>query len=267
MSAQLPPTCPTTKASTQFPFASSSFQFFFAMKTTMLASITPSYRMCVHSSSRGRLPTSPPRLTPKPTRTTHSTRIFAFKEDDETKDPLTRVPRQPSSSLAPIFSRRRENFLGKAASFGVVASWIGELMTGMGPVHQLSYELGISVTTTYALAGALAIYQFVGGINPFSPTWSRENQMDVASATKSSSAYTTTGPSLSTLIGRAAMLVFAASVIGEFMWAGESPLVHAGLVMPGVYMGIFGAPWWFKLVVGVFLGNTLGLFPTNSNNY
>ena len=54
--------------------------------------------------------------------------------------------------------------VGRVAMIGVAAAWAGEVLTGMGPISQLSAELGVSHTVAYAMIGALAAWQLVAGI-------------------------------------------------------------------------------------------------------
>lgn len=78
----------------------------------------------------------------------------SFKRDGEENRP---------SPLSPAFTRPREYAVGRVAMIGVAAAWAGEVLTGMGPVSQLSWELGVSQTVAYGLLAALAAWQgFVG---------------------------------------------------------------------------------------------------------
>lgn len=130
-------------------------------------------RLAKQSSS---LPSARRCLAPVPYRRT-SLRVSAQKGDD--------TPFQASdSTLAPSFTRRRERAVGRVAMLGVAAAWIGETLTGLGPMSQLASELGISTNIAYGATAILATWQLFLGVNQFNPTWSAENQKDVGRRSK-----------------------------------------------------------------------------------
>lgn len=133
-------------------------------------------------------------------------------------------------------------------------------MTGLGPFSQLSHETGLPVKVLYGFTGLFVLYQLFGGVGPSSATFDRSNQADVRqrdSQSKSSNPLRALGLN-EVIIGRVAMLGFAGASVLEFLWAGESPLAHVGLIRPGG--SLLGAPWYFQALVVLFAVNALGLF-------
>lgn len=51
---------------------------------------------------------------------------------------------------------------------------------------------------------------------------------------------------------------FAGACVLEYLWGGEAPLAHLGLIQPGTQLT--SAPWWVGGLVLLFLANGLGLF-------
>jgi hypothetical protein len=56
-----------------------------------------------------------------------------------------------------------------------------QLLTGVGPIHQLSLETGFGPTTLFAGLLLLLSTNLVGGLSPLSKTFTDENQRDVNS--------------------------------------------------------------------------------------
>lgn len=54
--------------------------------------------------------------------------------------------------------------MGRVAALGFAAALVGELLAGVGPATQLSYELGVTHRTVYLAAIALGVWGFVGGL-------------------------------------------------------------------------------------------------------
>ena len=71
------------------------------------------------------------------------------------------------------------NIYAYIACLGVAAAWFGEVVTGLGPITQLSYETGVSSKFAYGITLSLVAWQLFLGISPFSPTWNPKNQIDV----------------------------------------------------------------------------------------
>ncbi|KAK9823550.1 hypothetical protein WJX72_003663 [[Myrmecia] bisecta] len=146
------------------------------------------------------------------------------------------------------FTRRREVFVGRTAMGGFLAAVVGELLTGKGPIGQLSLETSLSPTVLNWLVIALVGFNFVTALFPGSPTFSEENQRDVqkrpkgpiqrpgmnAANTSPSSFFGTSNAFGFTkknelFVGRVAMLGFAAALIGEKLTGGKGPLGQVGL--------------------------------------
>jgi len=53
------------------------------------------------------------------------------------------------------------------------------------------------------------------------------------------------------------MLIFVSACVLEFIWNGQSPLAHGGLITPGAPLA--ASPLWLKLVGGLFLVSGLGV--------
>ena len=125
-------------------------------------------------------------FTPRKPLNRASLRVTAFKDDlDDLKQskPPYKIPTS-EASLVPAFTRRRERTVGRIAMLGVAAAWAGEVLTGMGPISQLSSEVGVPMSIAYGATFSLAVWQLILGLNQFNPTWSRANQADVNRRTK-----------------------------------------------------------------------------------
>ena len=101
-------------------------------------------------------------------------RVSALKSDKGSEKPFSVDP-----AYGPAFTREREHAVGRIACLGVAAAWFGEVVTGLGPITQLSYETGVSPKFAYGITLSLVAWQLFLGISPFSPTWNPKNQIDV----------------------------------------------------------------------------------------
>lgn len=94
----------------------------------------------------------------------------------ETTDPTAfRAP-----LFAPVFSRRREVFIGRLAMIGFPVSLIWEalLPNHPGPLGQITQLTGLPQQAVAILFGAILV-QGIVGLLPGSLTYSRENQQDI----------------------------------------------------------------------------------------
>lgn len=164
-----------------------------------------------------------------------------------------------TAPLVPAFTRRRERVVGRIAMLGFAAGLIGELLTGYGPVTQLSIETGITPTWVYTFITTIIAWTSFGA-SPGSPTWSRENQQDVA-ARRMPLLFAEPRKTLvktELFLGRFAMTGFLGAVVLEKLWGGESPLAHVGLIQPG--MSLLQGPGWVIATVGAFILGGTGIF-------
>ncbi|EFN53597.1 hypothetical protein CHLNCDRAFT_136822 [Chlorella variabilis] len=191
----------------------------------------------------------------------------AGSEDEEA--PLGREAFRTSSNL-PAFTRRREHAIGRVAAVGFAASLVGELLAGIGPITQASsteagylhYETGISYKWLYLALAALTGWGLLGAVLPGSPTYDPQNLRDadkravvVVNPLKNPRKFLVQNE---VLVGRIAMAGFAGACVLEYLWGGEAPLAHLGLIQPGTQLT--SAPWWVGGLVLLFLANGLGLF-------
>ncbi|KFM23429.1 Photosystem II 22 kDa protein, chloroplastic [Auxenochlorella protothecoides] len=205
-------------------------------------------------------------------------RVFAAKQDQpfRTKD--------PAQSLIPQFTRERERAVGRLATLGLAFSWVGETLTGYGPITQLSNETGVPVVWGYGVTLTLIAIQLFFGLNSGTPTYSDENQRDVAKRSKGLTGITQIEPDVDRVIdptkdpgqfflrlelaqGRTAMLVFLTTAILEFANGGMSPLGQAGIIPTGVPFS--QAPiWLIALTILNFVGGigTFSLFDQNKDS-
>ncbi|KAL4442747.1 hypothetical protein ABPG77_006741 [Micractinium sp. CCAP 211/92] len=172
-----------------------------------------------------------------------------------------REPGYSSSPLTPAFTRRREYYVGRIAALGFGLSLAGELLTGIGPISQLHYETGLSHNVLYIAMLGMAAFSLIGAVRPGSPTFDKRNLRDA----------TQRGPLANPLkeprkflmqnevyVGRIAMGGFAGACLLEYLWGGEAPLAHLGLIQPGT--SLVEAPWWTILAVTLFVTTGLGLW-------
>jgi hypothetical protein len=234
-------------------------------------------------SSKAAISTSSRRFTTRlaTSKKSYSTplRICAFVGDEDKQKEVYKVPSYEAS--VPAFTRRRERFVGRVAMLGVAAMWVGEQLTGAGPITQLGYETGVNPMVAYGITALLAVSQLVLGVNQFNPTWSAENQNDVKKRTQGLTGITAIEPDVESRIkpteepgkfflrseltlGRAAMLIFAGAMVLEMMYGGQSPLAHFGWITPGYPIGM--APLWLKIGITVFTLGGFGLFSAFNTN-
>jgi len=199
-------------------------------------------------------------------------RPSAFQEEEKRKEPYT--INTAETGLVPAFTRRRERQVGRLALLGCACAFAGEQLTGLGPLTQLSYETGMPMNLVYGVTATLAAFQLVLGVNQFSPTFDNANQRDVGRRSKGITGVTPIEPDTDQrislfrdpgkfllrnelVLGRAAMLIFVSACVLEFIWNGQSPLAHVGLITPGAPLA--ASPLWLKLVGGLFLVSGLGV--------
>lgn len=188
--------------------------------------------------------------------------VLAFKDGEK---PYKTPPTE--DRIIPAFSRRRERTVGRLAMLGVAAAWAGEVLTGFGPLTQLSNEVGVPMPWIYFGTFSLAGLQLMLGLNQFNATWTNENQRDVDRRTKGITGIKAIEPDVEEriqptkepgkfilrnelVLGRAAMLIFAGACILEYVWHGQSPLAHAGLITPGTSLS--ASPIWLKAGIVLF---------------
>eukprot|EP00882_Tetradesmus_deserticola_P000159 GHRQ01000180.1.p1 GENE.GHRQ01000180.1~~GHRQ01000180.1.p1 ORF type:complete len:309 (+),score=87.76 GHRQ01000180.1:165-1091(+) len=84
-----------------------------------------------------------------------------------------------ASLSVPVFSRRREVFVGRAAMAGYYAScmWEATLM-GPGPLSQLSILSGLPPVIVQGVVAAFILHG-AWGLLPITPTWSAPNREDM----------------------------------------------------------------------------------------
>ncbi|KAL4424216.1 hypothetical protein ABPG75_001517 [Micractinium tetrahymenae] len=189
--------------------------------------------------------------------------VTAMRPEGEDKDlPSTgREPGFSTSPLTPAFTRRREHYVGRVAAIGFGMSLIGELLTGIGPITQLHYETGLSQKALYIAVLGLAAFGLIGALRPGAPTFDKRNLADASQR----------GPLANPLkeprkfmmqnevyVGRLAMAGFAGACVLEWLWGGEAPLAHLGLIQPGTSLA--NAPWWTIVVVALFITTGMGLW-------
>lgn len=129
--------------------------------------------------------------------------------------------------LLPSFTRRREVFAGRLAMVGFLSACIGEEMTGRGIIGQVQNYTGWSANAVVLAFAVLIGYNFIGALSPSSPTFSNENQKDVAKRPDGplqgnpAEAISVTGfgftKSNELFTGRTAMIGFASALIGEVL--------------------------------------------------
>nr|WOH23173.1 chloroplast photosystem II subunit S [Lobosphaera incisa] len=190
-------------------------------------------------------------------------------------DPSAKTVDSPVSA----FTRRREVFVGRTAMGGFLAAVIGELLTGKGPIGQLSLELGVDPGLINIFFLGLVAVNFVTALFPGSPTFSESNQQDVrkrpsgpiqkpqktSAADRPDRFFGTSSQFGFTkknelFVGRTAMIGFASALIGEKLTGGKGPLgqlgVPLGLELNPTYGWVGLAVWvGFFLVAAIGYGN------------
>ncbi|GAB4818124.1 hypothetical protein N2152v2_005170 [Parachlorella kessleri] len=217
---------------------------------------------------------SPARLAARPVLLKSA---VAFRDDDrQTKNKPYKISSDPNANtLQPAFTRRRERIVSRLAMAGVAFTWAGEVITGLGPMHQLSQELNVPLGWAYLATAGLAVWQLGLALAPGSATYSDANQRDVKKRRRGVTGITEIEPDVDSkisiaddpgkwflrqevVLGRLAMLIFAGAMGAEFLWNGEAPLAHLGLITPGV--PLTQAPLWLLAGIGLFGAGALGVF-------
>lgn len=165
--------------------------------------------------------------------------------------------------LVPSFTRRREVFAGRLAMLGFLSACIGEVITGDGIIGQVQIYTGLKPDTVGAIFVGLIVYNFIAGLGPNSPTFTEENQKDVAKRPAGP-------PQGVTLInapkalgidnntwgftkkselfnGRTAELGFLAALIGEYV-TGKGPLGQIAN-----YLGVAADGHFYALAASAFI--------------
>jgi photosystem II protein len=191
-----------------------------------------------------------------------------------------------ASPATAAFTRRREVFTGRIAMSGFLACVIGEILTGRGAIGQLALETRLSPNLLTGVIGAFVLYNFVTAVGPGSPTWSDENQADVQKRpsgpvqNKKANLVERPGQFLGIpgfepgftkrnelLVGRVAMLGFAAELVGELYTGGKGPLGQLGFDMNSsshapqnatIALLLWSAFWGFSAVGYNNFGQTEG---------
>ncbi|PSC74116.1 hypothetical protein C2E20_2633 [Micractinium conductrix] len=189
---------------------------------------------------------------------------------DETRAGLSKQPASrglepgmpfTTSPMTPAFTRRREHVVGRVAALGFAFGLMGELLTGVGPITQLHYETGLSFRVIYTALLVLAGFGLVGGLRPGSPTYDNRNLYDASKRTSPPNPVREPRRFLmqnEVYIGRLAMVGFAGAVALEYLWGGEAPLAHLGLIQPGTPLA--GAPLWAIVLIPTLLLCGFGAF-------
>jgi len=128
--------------------------------------------------------------------------------------------------LQPAFTRRREIFIGRVAMVGFVSAVLGEVLTGRGALSQLGIYTGRSPVTIALLIFGVVSFNYLAAINPRSPTWSYENQVDVSKRDREPPAFQR---QVEVYVGRLAMFGFFMSLLGELNTGGRGPLWQLGI--------------------------------------
>ncbi|KAL4442748.1 hypothetical protein ABPG77_006742 [Micractinium sp. CCAP 211/92] len=181
-------------------------------------------------------------------------RVFARAQPDDSE-----VPK--AGTLAPSFTRRREHNVGRIAALGMSLGLVGELITGAGPITQLHYELGIPTNILYALILGAGAFGLIGINKDVSATYSKRNQQDVARRADPVNPFKQPRKFLvqnEVFVGRIAMAAFLGACVLEYLWGGDAPLVHVGLIKQGT--SLIQAPIWYNVAVFVFFTTGLGLW-------
>jgi len=184
------------------------------------------------------------------------------------------------------FTRRRELFIGRLAMTGFFAAVVGEILTGKGAIGQLSLETSLPPAVLNVLIGGIVVVNFITALNPNGPTFSKENQEDVAKRPKGAvqdpNINVATNPKKflgitnfgftkanEIFVGRWAMIGFAASLVGEKFQGGKGPLGQLGFQMPlyGEYAA-FGLAAWVLFFLAAAVGfSNFGEQETGQDEY
>ncbi|GLC37431.1 hypothetical protein PLESTM_000584000, partial [Pleodorina starrii] len=164
----------------------------------------------------------------------------------------------------PAFTRRREIFVGRIAMVGFFATCVLEVMTAnhLGPIRQVQMWTGLDTSTITALLLGIVVYNVLGGLGPWSPTFSPENLRDVARRPTGPPSVLVNPFNIGKLLGvsgwgftkrnelfhaRLAMLGFAAAVVGELKTG------HGALGQLAGYMGLVPDNAFYSAAVNGFI--------------
>lgn len=166
--------------------------------------------------------------------------------------------------LVPAFTRRREIFAGRLAMLGFLSACIGEVVTGGdGIISQVQMYTGLKPDTVAAIFVGLIAYNAIAALGPNTPTFSDENQKDVAkrpagppqgvtliNAPKALGiADNTWGFTKQSELfnGRTAQLGFLAALLGEYA-TGKGPLGQVAN-----YLGVQADGRFYALAASAFI--------------
>jgi hypothetical protein len=159
----------------------------------------------------------------------------------------------------PAFTRRRERITGRLAGLGLASGLIGEVLSGRGPISQLHFETGLPEGLLWVGLVFLVSVNLFGAALPGTPTetFTEANQRDVrkrrdADPIKEPLKFVA---EKEIAIGRISMLGFFGACILEYIWGGEAPLAHLGLITPGA-----APPVWLTAFILVLFANAAGVF-------
>jgi photosystem II protein len=134
----------------------------------------------------------------------------------------------------PAFTRRREIFMARTAMAGFLSLQVGEILTGEGFFGQLSSITGVPKPILGLFMLVTVANNAITGLHPRSPTFSRENQIDVCKRNKLGVQQFISKPGFTKRnelnLGRVAMLGWAAALVGEAL-TGKGPAGQLGLQM------------------------------------
>lgn len=159
---------------------------------------------------------------------------------------------------------------GRLASIGTFCMVNGEVLTGYGPLGQLSLETGVSEAALLKIIFAFAALNAILALLPRSPTYSASNQSAVANRGKNAAKELQQERGLlwplslrnggfnkrnELVIGRTAMLLFAVALLVDAKF-GQGPLVLLNLLPSGVPLR--EAPIYLPLLTLPFLAAGIG---------
>lgn len=134
----------------------------------------------------------------------------------------------------PAFTRRREIFMARTAMAGFLSLQVGEILTGEGIFGQISSLTGAPKPVVGLFLLGTIVNNAITAAHPSSPTFSKENQSDVAKRNKLGAQQFISKPGFTKRnelnVGRVAMLGWAAAIVGELA-TGKGPAGQLGLQM------------------------------------
>lgn len=200
---------------------------------------------------------------PLPSTSRRALHVVAFKngDDDRTTKQGTKAGAETARDI-PAFTRRREHIVGRIASLGMAADIIGEIITGKGPINQLSLETGFQPQILFAVLVALVGVNFFGGLSPYSETFTPRNQQDVDRRAPDGGFNLNPQKFLAEAevnVGRAGMVGIFSAVILEFLGGGAAPLTRLGVLPPGGGT-LASAGFGLTALVALFALNGFGVF-------